>query len=361
MLLGTEASTTQPSRPSLPALVPAAIKPGLNTPLRPGVFALLLSDHPDKQFVQRLCDMLRYGANIGYCGPIFSQSTPNSKSVTLYPKVVSDYISNEVALGHSRGPFPSPPLSDFVTSALGVVQKKSGGYRLIMDLSRPISRSVNDFIDRDCYSIQYCRFDDAVRLLIQAGPGALMAKQDVKAAFRLIPVREEDHHLLGFCFNNSFYYDLVLSFGLRSSPFLWCMVADAVHWIFTNVSGNRDLCHYMDDYWFCGPANSGVCESSVKTFTLLCGALGLPLAANKAEGPASVLTFLGICLNSVTQTMSLPPGKLNEIMDLLASWSSRVTCKKRELQSIIGSLYFASVCVPAGRLYVRRMIALLST
>ena len=60
--------------------------------------------------------------------------------------------------------------------------------------------------------------DHAVALLSQYGQYALMAKIDLKAAFRLIPVQAAD-------------VDTCLPFGLRSAPALFNHYAEALDWI----------------------------------------------------------------------------------------------------------------------------------
>ena len=98
-------------------------------------------------------------------------------------------------------------------------------------LSAPVGSSVNDFIPRDKYSLQYSLVDDAIRLLQQHGKGALMAKTDVKQAFRLLPVRREDWPLLEIKWQGQYYVDKCLTFGLRSAPFLFNRMAKAFEWI----------------------------------------------------------------------------------------------------------------------------------
>ncbi|GAU90671.1 hypothetical protein RvY_03056 [Ramazzottius varieornatus] len=119
------------------------------------------------------------------------------------------------------------------------------------------------------------------------------------------------------------------------------------------------LC-YVDDFLLLGPAHSDTCHMPINKLSDLCTELGVPLATDKTEGPSTQLTFLGVQLDSVSQTISLPPSTYNEIRALLDAWSSKKKCTKRELQSIIGSLVFAANCVPTGRLFTRRMINLLA-
>ena len=69
--------------------------------------------------------------------------------------------------------------------------------------------------------------------------------------------------------------------------------------------------------------------------------------------------FLGIELDSVTQTAWLPLVNVNRILQLLHRWSWRSTCTRRELESLIGHLHDVWRVVRPGRTFLRRMINLL--
>ena len=60
--------------------------------------------------------------------------------------------------------------------------------------------------------------DQVIQLVSQFGPGALMAKFDVKVAYRNFLVHPLDRYLLGMKWRNHYYVDLTLPFGLRSAP-----------------------------------------------------------------------------------------------------------------------------------------------
>eukprot|EP00731_Ephydatia_muelleri_P014011 Em0007g1321a len=185
--------------------------------------------------------------------------------------------------------------------------------------------------------------DHAVALLSQYGQDALMAKIDLKAAFRLIPVQAADWVHLGICWRRQFYVDTCLPFGLRSAPALFNHYAEALDWIMANNYGAQ-LLHYLDDFLL--PARTH---------------LGIPVASEKLEGPTTALTFLGIVLDTSAQQLQLPPDKLEELTGLIRSWLSRHKATKRELLSLIGKLSFAAKVVPAGRLFLRRLIDLSTT
>ena len=116
------------------------------------------------------------------------------------------------------------------TSPFGVIPKKHkpGKWRLILDLSSPTGLSVNDGIDKDHCSLSYTSIDDVVKCIISQGRGAMLAKIDIKQAYRNVPVHPEDRPLLGMAWNGKVYLDKVLPFGLRSAPIIFSAIADAL-------------------------------------------------------------------------------------------------------------------------------------
>ena len=67
-----------------------------------------------------------------------------------------------------------------------------GKWRRIVNLSHPEGKSVNEGINSSRCSLQYVQVDDIVNQLLQLGPGALMAKLEVKSAYRIVPVHPDD-------------------------------------------------------------------------------------------------------------------------------------------------------------------------
>jgi hypothetical protein len=101
--------------------------------------------------------------------------------------------------------------------------------------------------------------------------------------------------------------DVVLLFGMRSAPFIFDSVAKAVEWILTHNYAIKPLFHYLDDFLTMGPPNSHICQSYIDTAFTVFPRFGLPLHIEKCEGPASILVFLGIELDSIQQMARLPP------------------------------------------------------
>ena len=189
------------------------------TPLRPLQFKRELVSHPNKDFICQPVSGISQGFKIRYTGPQFNLS---SSSASLNPSVIDDTLQKECEAGHLAGPFPFPPLNNFRSCGIVLVPKKDGKWCMIHHFSAPVEQSINDFIDPEAYSLVYPSTDHAAAILICLGHGTLMAKLDLKSAFRQIPyaVHPSDWHLLGLTWREQVYFDKVLLFGLRSSPSL---------------------------------------------------------------------------------------------------------------------------------------------
>ena len=96
-----------------------------------------------------------------------------------------------------------------------------------------------------------------------------------------------------------------LSFGCRSSLFLFNKFAEALQWIITENYYIQAI-HYLDDYFMVGPPDSPACSLAKEKTLFLCQSLGIPVAMEKVEGPASTITFLGIEIDSQLQELRLP-------------------------------------------------------
>jgi hypothetical protein len=190
------------------------------------------------------------------------------------------------------------------------------------------------------------------------GVGALLAKIDIKAAYRIVPIHPTDRPLLGIKWRDQYYVDTKLPFGLRSAPKIFNALADALEWCL-KAQGVRHIDHYLDDFITYGPPNSQVCADNLRTIREVTAKLGVPLAEDKCAGPASSLVFLGIVINTVEGTLSLPEEKLTRIHTALDQWGQKRFCRRRELESLLGLLHHAVKVIPPGRSFLQRMLALL--
>ena len=71
----------------------------------------------------------------------------------------------------------------------------------------------------------------------------MLAKLDIKSAYRIVPVHPEDRPLLAICWRNRIFIDKTLPFGLRSAPIIFSAAADAIEWI-VRQKGVTLISHY---------------------------------------------------------------------------------------------------------------------
>ena len=275
--------------------------------------------------------------------------------------MVSNYLEEELALNRivELPPGQAQKLDGLQCSPFGVIPKKHkpGKWRLIVDLSSPEHFSVNDGIAKELCSLTYTSVDDVVACVLKAGKGALLAKMDIKQAYRNIPVHPDDRPLLGMKWQGRVFVDKTLPFGLRSAPLIFSAVADALQWIMQR-RGIKDLFHYIDDFITVGGPGSSECASNVQIMKRTCSDTGTPIELDKCEGPATLISFLGLELDSEAQEVRLPREKLSQLLSLLHAWRGRKACRKRELLSLVGSLSHACKAVRPGRAFLRRLIDL---
>ena len=317
-------------------------------------WAQLLEHHPDRRFVEYILTGIRQGFCIGFNrDQRLRNATCNLPSQV--PAVISEYLAREVSLNRMlKIPLGIWP-RDIHISPLGVIPKKNkpGKWRLIVDLSSPADFSINSGICPERSSLSYTSVDHLASMILAEGQGSFMVKADIKEAYRMVPVHPQDQLLLGVMWQDSVYIDKVLPFGLRLAPKIFSAVADAIQWIL-HLNGVDNIIHYLDDYVLVAKDREQADYQKaqlISTFT----ELGVPLEPSKLKGPSQCLSFLGIEVDSVARQLHLPQEKMKLLKEKLRSCIDSRSLTKRELQSLVGLLQFATKVVKPGRPFLRRL------
>lgn len=294
-----------------------------------------------------------YVPQFEFDGCLFSD---NLQSVNLNLDVVRAKLAGEVREGRMAGPFSSPPFDSFRVSPLGLVPKKDpNSFRLIHHLSHPEKVSLNDMTDKSVASVSYSSVDDAISLIRQFGSGALIAKADIKSAFRLLPVSPAGFNSLGIYFEGGYYVDKCLPMGFTLSCFYFEAFATFLQWVVMQIFPTGGILHYLDDFLFVGPASSDVCGRTLECFQAVCDYFGVPLAGDKTVPPCQELEFLGITFDTVRMEFRLPTEKLDRARLLLGNMLRVRKTTLREFQSLLGLLCFSCKVIPMGRIFSRRL------
>lgn len=89
-----------------------------------------------------------------------------------------------------------------------------------------------------------------------------------------------------------------------------------------------------------------------------CNDMSTPVEEDKCEGPATILPFIGIELDTVKLEIRLPADKLQRLQEQTREWRGKKAGTKRDLLSLIGTLNHACKAVRQGRSFLRWLIDL---
>ena len=310
----------------------------ISTPLKLLAWAEALRNYPNEEVALFFLTGIAHGFRIGFIpsSTSLNPAAQNLEGASSHPQVVEEYLREEVSLGRVIGPLPPLLQTSFHISRFGVIPKghQPNKWRLIVDLSFPKGHSINDGIPKHLCLLKYISIDNAIQKILSQGRGAMLAKIDVKSAFRLLPVHPLDRHLLGMSWNNALYIDTCLPFGLRPAPKLFNLLADFL----TSVLEQKgvETLHYLDDFLLVDPLTSNRCEKDLEEVKSTCQWLGIPLAMEKVTGPTTLLTFLGITLDTVQMEARLPHEKLDKMHKTVALWLPKKKATKRDILSLVG-------------------------
>ena len=212
----------------------------------------LLDGYQDREIIQ----YLEYGSD-----PVPSEI--NHRGALQYPKSVNRYLEKQLRKGLVCGPWAYNPFKERVgVSLINTHPKKDSQERhIILDLSWPISRSVNSGIPKETYlgkptHIRYLSIDNLTHKIFQLGKGCLCFKIDLTGVFRQLGMDPGDYSLLCYVWKGLLFFDPVAAMGITSAPGMCQRMTNAVRyihncmgfWLMNYVDGMIGQC--MDEFPF---------------------------------------------------------------------------------------------------------------
>ena len=222
------------------------------TKLKIPVWRAALSHYSDAVIV----DVLEFGWLINYVFDTFpTPVSHNHPSAIKYASDVRQFISKEVSLSATAGPFLTNPLPcTLMFSPLLTVPKKSSSRRIVMDLSFSPEHSVNSGIPTDTFLGQPFQprlpgVDALANLVWPFGSGCLLFKLQLSRAYRQLPINPRDYHFLGFTYDDVLFFDTVFSFGLRLVTMACQRTTNAITFLYLVLG--YFCTNYIDDFGGC--------------------------------------------------------------------------------------------------------------
>ena len=211
--------------------------------------------------------------------------------------------------------------------------------------------------------VVYPSFDEAVQLCINAGKGCKMAKSDMSRAFRNVPLKKNqwfllvmkaEHPITGVTY---YFIDKCLPFGSSISCAIFQRVSNTIVHI-VKWKTKKGLVNYLDDYFFAALYKAW-CDGQVDIFLEICEAINFPVAEKKTVWGSTLMTFLGMLLDSENQLVCVPVEKIRRAQELIRFFLNKRNKKATVLQyqKICGFLNFLCRSIVPGRAFMRRLYA----
>ena len=275
----------------------------------------------------------------------------NHRSALQHKEAVEHELIDQIKKGHYVIASKKPT----IVSALAAIPKDGNDIRLIHDGSRPVGRAMNDYSIPE--SVKFQTLGDACKM---AKKGYWCAKVDLQAAYRSVCIHPDNYQVTGlkWTFSNesqpTYLFDSRLPFGSNVGPAHFHRISQAVRRCMAR-RGMKGIVAYIDDF-FLAAETKEECLNMLLVLIRLLRELGFNISWKKVVGPTQRITFLGVDIDTQACTLSLGNDKLQQLKQKLRQFQQKKRATKQQLQSLAGSLNWASCVIRGGRFFLRRIL-----
>ncbi len=296
--------------------------------------------------------ILRFGAQLDYEGPNTFILSKNLMSALADTGIIDKKLAEDLRCRQVEK--VTNPTLPFISSPLGLVPKHDGGWRKIHHLSHPVDCSVNDHIPDGAGEMRYTRFQDVLQMVIRTGRNCIILKRDVKDAFKNVPVASHQQWLLGFMWEERYYKETCLSFGLSTTPFIFNFFGKSLHWVLVSYL-RWILVHYLDDFVSVFSASQAEQIWQARhAYNWVTDLPGIPRNDSKDAEGMQVIVF-GIEIDTRKFTAKLSNEKLEKAVKATSKVLAEQSVTFLDIQSLVGFLSFCSQAVCLGKVFMRRL------
>lgn len=141
-----------------------------------------------------------------------------------------------------------------------------------------------------------------------------MCKIDLQDAYFLVPIAKQHKKYLRFEFNGSIYEYNCMPFGLNVAPFVFTKLMKPIITAL-RARGFRSVI-YLDDILLLGRTYNEAHINTVSTLRLFISLGFVPNYKKSVLIPVQKIQYLGFVYDSTDMTISIPQGKIKNILNL---------------------------------------------
>ena len=288
-------------------------------------------------------EVLREGFRI-----LFSRGPPLSDQPLPMPSYSPSSIRGNVLEKEFKdlllkGAIEQAPQSPGFYSRLFVVQKDSGAWRPIIDLS-----TLNTFIVSQHFHMETPQ--SVLRSILQ---GDWMISLDLQDAYLQVPIHPESRRYLRFTMGGVPYQFRVLCFGLTTAPQVFTRLMAPISAIL-HRQGIRIL-RYLDD-WLILAESRTTCIQARDRLLHLCEELGLQVNHRKSSlVPSQDMTYLGMQILSVRFVAKPTETRVVNLLNIIEEFLSSPSPPTALWRRLLGHLSSLTLLVKGGMLRMRSL------
>ena len=280
----------------------------------------------------------------GYRIPFEDHPSPLARSPVPFPTYRPDSehslaLLQEIETMLTKGVLEIIPVPDpEFYSRLFLVEKSSGGWQLVIDLS-----PLNQFIRETPF-----RMESPSSVLLAVRKGDFLTSIDLKDAYFQIPVHPSSRRLLRFVSNGTVYQFKALCFGLLTAPQVFTRVFAAVS-ACAHSCGVR-LLQYLDD-WLILASSEAKTRQHVSKLLSLCHSLGIVINEQKSDlSPSRSVEYLGMTIDTISARAWPTEARIEKFLTVARNFLSQ-----RRWQVLLGHMSPLEKLVPRARLWMRSL------
>lgn len=220
------------------------------------------------------------------------------------------------------------------------------------------AKPLNRFVEK-----WHFRMDQLWRFLGSARQNGWVAKADVRRGFYHLRAAKETWKFFSFYHRGNVFQFRRIPMGATTSPAFFQWVTAEVNGWLRNAGIEAHLV-YLDDFAVYAHTQEG-CADALALLKQLCARVGIELAPDKTVGPAQEMILLGVLVNLVDFTVTIPGDRLVKL-GIYVKLALRAAGKGQKvpshlLKSIAGRAGWISQMNPRMRAYTCNMDRLAHT
>ena len=277
---------------------------------------------------------------------LFDRQPPLSErplSLTAYsPQSIKGVaLTQELQNLLQKGAVEPDPQSPGFYSRLFLVQKASGSWRPIIDLS-----TLNGYV-----TSSHFHMETPQSVLRSIRPGDWMISLDLQDTYLQVPVHRDSRRYLRFVMQGRAYRFRVLCFGLTTAPQVFTRIMAPVSAILHKY-GVRML-RYMDD-WLILASSELACLQLRDRLLTVCTELGIQVNLTKSSlVPTQSLVYLGMEIRSLSFIARPTPARVSNLLRLIEEFLSTLSPPAFLWRRLLGHLSSLTLLVPGGMIRMR--------